>query len=425
MRAQQQLALNLNDPFDHHQRLHTSPHGVVLIWEKLKTAKRWTKISTDDPVFQSIERFRGGLDTYITVNEFTGWRMIKLLASLRACFVDIDGCTDLEAALDMLREKQMPEPSFVVFSGRGLHLYWTLQATPAKALPVWQAIQDALIRSLSTIGSDRKARDCARVLRLVGSVHSGVNEEVRGLVLTGAEWSLHELADEVLGVRSPKPKTKAEVHSLPAAAARAGKKIRTRSGSIYDWWHLVYTDLCAIAKHQFPDGVTEGQRNNFLYVMSVSLSWFAHVDILTDEIKHTARDLIPTYTAKEIESAVASVVTRAHESAEGKKRAYKGKNYDPRYAFKAETLREYLGDLIPQELHDQLRALAPADLILKRKAERDSGRWNDHNTGAGYRTGNAEGHATARIMAAQGVPKATIARKLGVSRTTIDRWIAE
>src|SRR5437868_549115 len=132
-----QLALNLSQPINHHEKLHHAAHGTVLYWEALRDDHRWTKIQPGDPVAQLVAGFAGGADTYLTVNEFYGWRHVRQLKSLRACYVDVDGTENLDEVLDALRVARLPPPSFVVFSGRGMHLYWLLEPTPGAALPVW------------------------------------------------------------------------------------------------------------------------------------------------------------------------------------------------------------------------------------------------------------------------------------------------
>ena len=74
---------------------------------------------------------------------------------------------------------------------------------------------------------------------------------------------------------------------------------------------------------------------------------------------------------------------------------------------------------------DQLRALAPAEVIKERKTERDKARWSDHNTGEGYRLGNEGKRATARLMASQGATVASISRELQVGYATAHRWTRE
>lgn len=414
-----QLSLDLSQPIDHHERLHQAPHGAVLYWESAKTEKRWAKIMPGDPVAKLVSCFSGRDDTYITVNQFHEWRNVRQLKSLRCCYVDVDRNVDLDAVLDALTAEKLPAPSFVVFSGRGIHCYWLLEPTPSQALPVWQCVQDALVKALAAVGSDSKARDCTRVLRLVGSVNSKNGQEVRGLVLSDTVWSLHELADEVLGAR------KAKVFDFAAAGARQHKPAgRIRTGSIYDWWHLVYRDLILIADHHWFGGVPDGHRDQVLFLMAVSLSWFAHADVLKDEIVRTARTFTPSLPLREIETQMAAVISRAQAAATGNTILWRDARVDPRYRFKAATMRDWLGDLIAPELHGQLRALAPEDVIKQRKQDRDAGRWSDRNTGQGHRAGNEEKRATARILKAQGASVASIAREIGVSRQTVMRWVA-
>lgn len=422
LRAERQLSLGLSQPISHHEMLHRVAHGAVLYWEAAKDGNRWTKIDPGDPVEKLIPGFSGGADTYLTVNQFYGWRNVRLLKSLRCCYVDVDGTADLDLVLEALAAARMPAPSFVVFSGRGLHCYWTLQPTPSQALPVWQRIQDSLIKALSSLGADRKARDCTRVLRLVGTVNAKNGAEVRGLILTENVWTLHELADEVLGERIAKPSAK--VFDFAAAGARKGKAAgRVRTGSIYDWWHLVYRDLVAIADHHWFGGVPPGHRDQILFLMSVSLSWFAHPSVLRDEIGKTARTFTPSMTDVEIDAQMSSVISRAQDAAAGKTILWRDAQVDPRYRFKAETLREWLGDLIAPELHGQLRALAPEEVIKQRKKERDAGRWSDRNTGKGYRAGNEERRATARLLQAQGRSVREIAAEVGASVSTVHGWL--
>lgn len=422
-----QLALDLSQPINHHEKLHHAAHGTVLYWEALKDDRRWTKIQPGDPVEKLIAGFSGGADTYLTVNEFYGWRHVRQLKSLRACYVDVDGTDNLEEALDALRVARLPAPSFVVFSGRGMHLYWLLQPTPCTALPVWQRVQDSLIKSLASIKADPAARDCVRVLRLVGTTNAKNGQEVRGVVLTDTVWTLHELADEVLGAREAK---RGKVHDLAAAGARKGRQSRKWTGSIYDWWHLVYKDLCAITDYHWFGGVPNGHRDQVLFVMSTALSWFTHPDSLHDEILATARTFTPTLDEKEVATLMAPVLKRAEMAAAGERLAYNGKLYDPRYNYSAQGLRDYLGDVIPAELHGQLRALAPAEVIQERKKERDAGR--DRVAEGRYKQRRteylqaAEHKATsARLLKAQGKTAKQIAEELGVSRMTISRYLRD
>lgn len=424
------------DGAGHYQKIHRTPHGTVIVWERLVPGKRWLKIEPYHPAAALLGPYQGKVDVYLTVNEFQHWRLIRNLKSLRACYVDIDGSTDWEDALEVLREAKMPAPSFMVLSGRGIHFYWILEPVPAQALPVWQRVQDALVNALTPVGADYRAKDCTRLLRLVGTINAKNGEEVIGRTLNNNVWTLHELADEVLGPRVQQP---ARVLDFKAHAARRRHQDREagkQKGSIYAWWYLVYRDLCTIADHYWFGGVPDGKRDTMLFLMANALSWYAHPESLSNEIIKTARTFTPTLTKKDVETYTRPILKRATDAAAGRKYEWQGKEVDPRYAFRAETIREWLGgtNLIVPELWPDLRALAPKEVIHERRREREKvretrnraaeGRYGANNTGQGYRAGQEEKRATARLMRAQGQSIRVIATALDVSVNTIQRWCA-
>jgi hypothetical protein len=317
----------------------------------------------------------------------------------------------------------MPWPSLVVFSGRGMHFYWCTTHTPAPALPVWQAIQKRLIDCLADVGADRLARDCARVLRLVGTVNSKVNEEVRGLVLDAAPWKFHDLANEVLGDRIDGRK-KNVVRSLPAAQIRAGNHPKATT---FRRWHLVFRDLGVIGSHY--GSIPEGSRNEFLFIAGVALSWFAAPESIEDEVADFARLYCSRLDASEAISAASQSVARATKAAAGGKVLFHGEERDPRYFFKRSTLWDRLGDLA-SPIKDNLRAIIPDELAEEREGERQrcrdrvvEGRYSSHYTGEGVRSINIEKRAQALILKANGVGVREIARHLAVSHPTVRKWL--
>lgn len=420
---------------EHFDKVHKNAHGTVLVWEARKTEKRWIKIEPSTPVKQIIPAFVGRKDIYYSVNEFQGWRLVRLLKSLRCCYVDIDGCIDIYLVLDALHDAGIPAPSFFVLSGRGLHLYWPINPVPRQALPLWQRIQNRLIEALMPLGADPAARDCTRVLRLVGTKNGKSDTEVRGYVLTDTVWDLNTLALEVVGYREPK----ATVIDFKASAARRSKPIidRKATGSIYAWWHLVYSDLCRVADYHWFGGIPHGHRDTMIFLMSNALSWFAHYDTLEREITKTAQTFMPSVPIADIKKSTQPVIKRALDAQAGKKYEWQGRQYDPRYGYRAETLRALLGDLIaPPDLWPELRALAPEHVIQGRRQDRwrerektreardrvAEGRYGDHNSGQGYRVGSEDKRASARLMRARGQSYRAIANELEVSVNTVQRW---
>lgn len=368
----QQMRLALSSPDEHGQGLHPSPrHGTVLLWQQRSSRQSWKKVEPNDDLAKALAGHAGRKDRFMSVNEFNGWRLVKLLRSLRACYVDLDDCRTVEAALDAVDDAALPRPSYVVHSGRGVHLYWLLEAVPAKALPVWQAIQTKLIASLASVGADRAASDCTRVLRLVGTINSKSNTEVLGYVIEPGRWTLHQLADEVLGHRV---RAAAPVASIERARA-IRRAVQTATGP-FQLWHSRYVDLCTIADHHafMRGGLGEGNRDKLLFLMGTALSWFTRTETLRDEINRVALTYTPTLTQTEVGTYTRPILRRALLAAEGKTLKYDGQERDARYAFKTETLREWLGDLITPAIEPQLRVLLPREQLQEREQVRQKGR---------------------------------------------------
>ncbi len=398
-----QLILPLSHSSEHFESLHREAHGTVIIWERGAPGSPWHKLSPGDPHIPALLKAQAGQpDRYITVNEFYGWRLVRLLKSLRTNYVDIDNPdVTVDEVLELLRDQQLPSPSVVVWSGRGLHLYWLHEPTPSQALPVWQRVQDTLCRALAPIGADHAARDCARVLRLVGSINSKVNEEVRGLVLDPQPYEFHHLCNEVLGHRQPRAKP--QVRDLFTEKAKRGERIRT--GSIYDRWHLVYQDLLKIAEFHFLGGVPVHHRNNWLFLSAVSLSWFAHPATLADELEKQAASWAPGLSDADVKAAIQAPLARAAAAAKGVTYEWHGEAVDPRYRFKRSTLWEMMAPIVPADLASQLRAIVPDEIKAEHERAREATR--DRVAEGKYTTRRAESAAATRPWDAMGISRRT------------------
>lgn len=413
---------NLETGAEHFDSLHRDAHGTVLVWERLKEDKRWTKLAPNDPTIPSFLNGLGGKkDTYLSVNEFDGWRLVRLLRSLRAFYVDLDTRHSLLSVFDLLEEQHLPSFSLVVFSGNGMHLYWLIDPVPPKALPVWQRVQNALCDAFAPLGADVRARDCTRLLRLVGTVNSKNGETVRGLLLEkGRGWSLRSMAHEVLDFRGSYPKAK--VLDYQAQAAKRGRSTpRQITGSIYSWWYKVYQDLLFLARSY--GQIPEGHRDEWLFLSAVALSWFTTADALADEIEDAAKTFTSGLQESEVTKVVKLIQKRAEAAQKGEKVIWEGRQVDPRYHFRRASLYKRLAGIIPDTMLPQLSAIIPDRLAAQRKKERDQDRFEDHYTGEGVRVSNEDKRASARLMRARGCSQREIAKELGVSKTTVFKWL--
>ncbi|WP_017431420.1 helix-turn-helix domain-containing protein [Vreelandella jeotgali] len=423
----------LSSPADHQSVIAPQQRGDMIAWCKGRKPE-WPKIAASDAhkaAQDKLARWVDQPDIFITPNEFHGWRLIRLLSRINSLYVDIDmhnadGGVDMmkmaATAIDALERAHAPLPNFIVYTGRGIHLYWTLyEALPAQALPRWQACQRALVKLLN---GDKQSADATRVLRMIGTKNSKANDWiVTAEIVVPQRYTFEELAEDIL------PFNRAEIRDISAARSRRrsqkknnGRRSKQATGTIFQRWHHVYEDLHRILDHHWFGGVPEGYRNTLLFHLSNSLSWFTRHEALESEISAVARTQIPTLSNREVQTYTSPIVQRAAAAADGQWIEYDGRQVDPRYRYRRQTLYDALAPLIPTELLPEMRAIIPDHLAHERKLARDKARYADSYTGSGVKQQNIDKRAQALKMRSQGLPLAHIAKSLGVTHTTIRRW---
>lgn len=159
-----------------------------------------------------IEEVEGEEDTYITPNTFfIPKRMVRNVRQFRALYLDIDKIEDSQlqvaySVFEMAERGEIPKPSMVINSGKGIHLYWKIKNAPYQALYTWQQLQDFLYYKLKCLGADPKALDAARILRIPGTINSKNNKECRVIYIDeDLEYSMYDLREKYLEY---KPKSK-------------------------------------------------------------------------------------------------------------------------------------------------------------------------------------------------------------------------
>jgi hypothetical protein len=133
------------------------------------------------------------IDTYISMNPMM-WKDKKIrrdkqhVSALRWLYVDLDiyrsDYSELtkEQILWNLEEDyfgiKMPQPTYVIDSGRGMYLLWRIDEHRL-AYPRWVKVQNYLTNALLEYGADTSVvSDSSRVLRAVGSINSKSNTRV-------------------------------------------------------------------------------------------------------------------------------------------------------------------------------------------------------------------------------------------------------
>lgn len=167
----------------------------------------------NDGLRDVVEELHKEEDVFLSPNTmYLPKRRVENIRQFRALFQDID-CEglDLEKSetiymiWEMYYEGEIPKPTMVTDSGRGVHLYWRIQNAPYGALNTWQELQDYIYYRLKHLGADRRATDGARVLRLPGTINSKCEADCKVLYIDNdIEYSMYELREEYLDY---KPKT--------------------------------------------------------------------------------------------------------------------------------------------------------------------------------------------------------------------------
>lgn len=108
-------------------------------------------------------------------------RTKRSLVATSALYVDLDDAlTEIDGGrvgLDLiqyaLNKTKIPEPSLIVHTGGGWHLYWLFSElyyfNREDDIDVYESTIDSIIQSLAIIGADPRAKDATRLLRLAGS----------------------------------------------------------------------------------------------------------------------------------------------------------------------------------------------------------------------------------------------------------------
>lgn len=460
--AQVALPFELEEPYLYHD---VERAGFFSLLEGLPDGQRRQRSFKLQCMPDQLPRLRGRADVWISQNEFhKPNRQVVNLWRIPLCFIDLDTykVPSLEGQspdglAGTLRHwcdvNSFPQPSLIVFSGRGLQVKWLLEKPlPNRALPRWQAVQRELHRRLTHLGADANSLDASRVLRLVNTVHSGSGEMVRvlhrGITATDGAVRLpsglvgHDFdifADAVLPLnrsqleleRHERESERDEGRAAKAARELARAKLtlvrgesketvgehpnlRKLSAGQLAWDRLA--DMRKLAELRgLDDGLPAGQRDLFLFLSSCFLAGAVNVVELMPEISELAREFVPTWSEGDVKSCVSSVLSRAASAARGDTVEFNGVQVSPRYRWRNAKLIDRLS-VTPAE-ERQMRTIVSHAEAARRDAERHvvARKLAGGRTRAELIDHRAQLRVTARLLRAKNVSFPAIAAELGIS----------
>lgn len=375
-------------------------------------------------------------DLYVSQAAFRKWRSIADLTAIGACYADLD-CHNLprwrgmapgdvaSAVLGHLEDAMVPHPSYILSTGRGLVCVWLTELLPRSVLPRWNAVQKRLGAVLEAFGADKRALDAARVFRLAGSENSRAERSRRtvGMVWchgspeTPARHLFSTLADEVL------PVTHAELISLRAERAKRKAEGKDTASpavllSAATYWETALSDLQRLRAHRCLEGVfPEGQRDAWLFVAGVAMSWISPPEVLGREILALAGEAAG-WSDGETKSRMSTVIKRARQAAAGETVTFGGREVDCRYRMKADTIVEWLSIDPAEQRAAGLRVLVDENRKRELSVERmeKSRRRRGVKDRAGQQAARLEmGQMALDLRTSRGMTCAELAVHFGVS----------
>lgn len=433
--AEHQKQLYPLTPSQHAGLLHpvaSDGRAVVVRRGRWDESEAWRPYELDAVLFD----VAGEPDTYITQNSFSGHRrLVKDVLELGALYADLDYYTapDLngrapEAVMEMALKLlgAMPEPSLVISSGRGIQLVWQHHPVGRKELPRWNDTQTSLYRSLRGVGADAAARDAARVFRLVGTINSKSGATVRTLHNTGQVHDFEKLVESMPMVEPERDPSGdgADVYDLRIERAKRGGFKGPRQWSEETLWEARLTDLQTLRRLRY--GRQMGDfKDRWLFLAGVAMSWLVDsYEVLQRELMALAQE-VGWLEGRRSRRKLKAVFDRIKMLARGETVEFAGRQWDPRFHFKNETISEWL-EITPEEErrmvtligHDEYRRRDNESRRLKRRRAgvKSSREYNSERKAA---TGKKR--STARELKRAGLSTAEIAATMHISESTVRR----
>jgi hypothetical protein len=362
-------------PADHGLLLHDGGRGFVTIAQRVNDSWRERGVRVADLGY-FLRHLDPALDSYLSQNRFSRpWRRIAYLVQADALFSDLDyyatefGHHDprylFDFVLQLLDDAKIPAPTFATSTGRGLALVWLHTPIPRRALPRWKACQEAIFRVLKPVGADPKARDAARVLRLVGTCNSRSGTLVETISGIGAVWDFDTLATEILPIARDairaRRRQRVERDGHQPVAPTAFTAATLWASRLDDFQKLITYRHGALR-------LPSGERDLLMLLYGVGMSYLVDGPEQLRREMYTLADDICGWPEHETKARLSSVFSRMAAACRGERIEYLGGRRDPRYRYKDATMVEILG-VTEQEMRVlHLRHLVTDD--IKREHDR-------------------------------------------------------
>jgi len=418
----------------------TSKFGFFSILIKTATETKQLSYSLNKLDY-ALSKVDPNFDTWISQNEFNkpNRRIVNLLR-LNLLYLDIDtykmewsrGKSPQQLADSFIyfcREELIPEPSVIIYSGRGIQVKWLFnKSLPRGALPRWNACQRSLVEKMGFIGADPAAKDASRVLRLINTTNtkSGNTCYVINILEenhTPKRYDFEYLCECLLPVARLDIEKQRQTNLEKAKSNHKG----TANLRKFNKHQLAWDRLEDLRKLREIRGgiVPEGERMLHLFwtINFLLLSKVTSSKNMFHEAVALAKEIDPNWDYRSQE--LSTLYHKAKDYEAGKTIKFAGKEYPALYTPRNSTLINLFK--ITAEEQKQLRTIISKELALELRRKRDEKRRRKKGAipRAEYLKAAALKHY--QIIAlkneGEGLSIRAIAAILGVSKSTVAQYI--
>jgi hypothetical protein len=417
------------DPGTHFDTLHGKHHERVAVCTSVEGAQWKERVFSHDMARAMASNIAGDAETYLSQSGLAFRRTVADVRVLNCHWVDLDtynsehaGLTsDAVQALVLAEYPWLPKPTMIVNSGRGMHFQWVFRepVLAADVLPKWQVTQDVLTTLLAPFGADPKARDAARVLRLVGSTNDRNGELVTGYRDVGAGVDFAKFARLVAKHQPlpPGPVEAAPRKRRKYASAEAAGRARLNDYNLVLARMRDCHTLAELRGAPLRDG-----RHRLLYVYGVAGAWYwGSVEQARRELNAFSEQHFADHTSYGAKCCRTILDRMANAKTGAVAQIWQGRPTDYRYKMRnANIIREL--EITPAE-QEHMQTLIGKDEKARRRRIRDGAKpWGEH-------VAMREKQAQERLQEAvrlrgDGLTQAEIAKRMGVSERHVRRLLS-
>lgn len=451
----------INQAITNLRLLHRNDDGFITLASK--NAKKWKQFHyKQDELINNIEQAIGiEANIYVSPNSFfRPMRKIENIRKLNGLYIDVDfyninlykECS-YEYMMNLINNDYfesglLPQPTFTIFTGKGLAYYWVIEPCHVNVLPLWNVVQRHFLETLSSVGADSKSIDSARVMRLAGSTHIEANNKVK--LYVNDEYLIYRLADiqkDYLPDLTPGKESIADrIHKKKHKTSNGknkSKKNKSKVIGLYNQLKLHYTRLMDLVKLQeMRNGycrnengelIETGQREEMCFLYRYWCSCYCNdYDLALENTLEFNQGFKVPLSEKEVTKVTKSAVKAYEEWLKDEKekdvnkrgkqvgtRIYKHKGYN----YKNETLIKLLN--ITYDEMKELDTIISKDLKKERKNTKERAkRRNDDGLTPKQQERKEFLHEVEKLMES-GYKQIEIAEKLNKNKSTISRAIKE